>query len=426
MKKLSALSAALLLVATAFSQNATADQNAALRQKTISVSNVTYPMHIAPADMSPVQQNTFFAKSGARAGGDEVGYTSYDLPTNGSAPQRLLVYDDGTLSSVWTGSTSLTATRPDRGTFYNAYDGGTWGPEPDTRIESYRTGFPAIIKVGDHEMYFAHDGNNKIAIFTNDGPGSTNWTEDANSLTLDGTWPRGACADGSNYVHMIAADNDATNTNDYMLYYRSSDGGASWDIQRLRLPGIDTLSGYNVMGADCYNILAYGDNVYIVAGNSINDLAVWKSTSNGDIGSWVRTRLFEFPIPNFDGDNISDVDGDGIADTIVTHDGTLAFVVDNGGMMHVWAGVTYVLDVTADDAGWTYFPGVAGLWYWNESFGADSLQYLDFPLIDWDESGDPFDGIGADLPNYGTGFTDGISNGRSGKWEYICCVYPSG
>ncbi|MBC8173177.1 MAG: PKD domain-containing protein, partial [Chitinophagales bacterium] len=69
-----------------------------------------------------------------------------------------------------------------------------------------------------------------------------------------------------------------------------------------------------------------------------------------------------------------------------------------------WAGVTNILDVTAGDNSWSYFPGVTGMWYWNESFGEDSVQYLDL-MIDWDDDGDRFAGIGVDIPNYGIGLT---------------------
>jgi len=385
-------------------QNATASKNSELNRLTKSVSDQSIRVS-KPADADIPYQNSFYKSSGSRAGGDFVGNTTYDLPTNGSSPSRLLVYGDGTISVAWTGSTSTTDARPDRGTFYNHYDGSSWGAIPDSRIEDYRTGFPTIVNVGDHEMYFVHDGSNNIGIFENEEPGSTTWTENSNSLDIKGTWPRAAVAEGSNYVHLLVANDDAANQNDYMIYYRSPDGGATWDIQAYRLPGIDTVTGYNIMGAECYAIRAIGSDVYIAAGNSVNDLAVWKSTSNGDVGSWTRTRLIEFPMPNFDGNTVSDITGDGVADTLTSHDGSIALAIDDEGMMHVWAGVTRILDDVADDAGWSYFPGVAGMWYWNETFGADSVQYLDFTLVDWDGDGDPFLGIGADLPNYGCGFT---------------------
>jgi hypothetical protein len=52
-----------------------------------------------------------------------VGTTTYDVQTNNSAKHRIIVYDDGTVSTVWTGSTDLTGTFPDRGMFYNRYEG---------------------------------------------------------------------------------------------------------------------------------------------------------------------------------------------------------------------------------------------------------------------------------------------------------------
>lgn len=399
------LAVLFICLQSAQAQNATAQKNVQLRSQIKTTANTTLPF-IRKGDAAiPLNDNTFYARTGSRAGGDLVGNTSYDLPTNGTPPNWLLVYPDGTASVAFTGSTETDADRDDRGTFYNHYDGTAWQETPSARVEDIRTGFPALINVGDHEMFFSHDGNNNIAVYENDAPGSDTWTENPNSILIHGTWPRAACAPGSDYIHLLVANDADENQNDFTLYYRSPDGGATWDIQEMRLPGIDTASGYNVMGADCYVIRAIGSDVYIVAGTSYNDLAVWKSTSNGDVGSWTRTRIIEWPLPNFDGNTISDITGDGIADTITTHDGAFTMAIDNDGMMHVWSGVTYILDVTAGDAAWTYFPGVAGMFYWNESFGADSVQYLDFPLVDWDGDGDPFLGIGANLPNYGVGFT---------------------
>lgn len=403
MKKLIYVAFCVLMTHFLHAQHA-ADKNEKLNKIVTKISDQSYKTSLHNEVITPADHESFYKTGSSRAGGDFVGNTTYDLPTNGTSPGRLLVYEDGTASVVYTGSTSLSDARPDRGTFYNSYDGSTWGPAPDTRIEDIRTGFPAIVNVGDHEMYFAHDGTNNIAIFENDAPGSNSWTENANSLLIHGSWPRAAVADGSDYVHLLVANDDDANKNDYMIYYRSPDGGATWDINGLRLPGIDTANGYSIMGAECYVIRAIGSDVYIVAGNSINDLAVWKSTSNGDVGSWTRTRLIEFPMPNFNGNTISDITGDGVADTMYSHDGCLSLAIDNSGMMHVWTGVTRILDIEADDDAWSYFPGYAGMWYWNETFGADSVQYLDFPLVDWDNDGDPFAGIGADLPNYGCGF----------------------
>lgn len=66
----------------------------------------------------PLQDQSFYKISnGSRVAGDYVGYSSYDLVTNASAPNRLLVYPDNKVSAVWTGSTSTAEARTDRGTF---------------------------------------------------------------------------------------------------------------------------------------------------------------------------------------------------------------------------------------------------------------------------------------------------------------------
>ena len=384
----------------------------------VAVSKSTEPS--VPLNTSAFPQNMLRT----RAGGDMVGTTTYDLPTNASAPSRLLVNNDGSVSAAWTGSTSLSDTHPDRGTFYNHFDGTNWGASPSERIEDIRTGFPTMVSVDGKEIFFCHDGNNNIIIYDADA-GSGNFTEDPNSMTLHGTWPRAAVAEGSSTIHLIVANDspDEADPNDFILYYRSTNAGASWDVQAYRLPGIDTADGYSKMGAENYAIYARGTTVYIVAGAMINDLAVWKSTSNGDPGTWVRTRIMQVPVPNLDGVTLTDIDGDGNADTLVTHDGCPALLIDNEGMMHVWCGVTYLLDDDLADKSWSYFPGVAGMWYWNESFGADSVQYLDFTLVDWDNDGDPFAGIGGSLPSYQCGFDSQISVAHDPATDNMYIVY---
>ena len=47
-----------------------------------------------------------------------------------------------------------------------------------------------------------------------------------------------------------------------LLYYRSQDGGVTWDIQDMQLPTIDT-SMFTGFGGDSYAIKAHGETVCI-------------------------------------------------------------------------------------------------------------------------------------------------------------------
>ncbi len=51
-----------------------------------------------------------------------IGYTTYDLQSNGSVQNRLDVHDDGTISAGWTMSKEFNTTYFDRGTGYNYFD----------------------------------------------------------------------------------------------------------------------------------------------------------------------------------------------------------------------------------------------------------------------------------------------------------------
>src|SRR5271157_2779657 len=66
--------------------------------------------------------------------------TVYDLQTNGAMQNRCYLYSDGFIGTVCTWSQSSSSYFPDRGTGYNNYSNGIWGPEPTARIESVRTG----------------------------------------------------------------------------------------------------------------------------------------------------------------------------------------------------------------------------------------------------------------------------------------------
>ena len=401
----------LTIIAGAFAaglsaQNATADKNQDLRKLMAEPVSTHSFLLTQPVDNgAPLNTEGFLGymmkTSSSRAGGTIVGNTTYGLGSNAAPNDRLVVYPSGKVSVVYTGSEETGGSYTDRGTYYNNYDGGAWGAFTDTRIESYKTGFPQMTNLGGEggtDMFVCHNGTNQLALFSGTAL-SGSFTEMGSSLSLTGTWPR--IASSGNYVYMLSADYPAAGSDVRMLFHRSSDGGATWDIQNSYLPVVEDTTIYGVMGAESYKIIAAGSNVWVVSGESVNDLAMWKSTDNGS--SWTRTRIIEFPIPGYN-DQISDITGDGIADTITTQDGAVSILIDNSGMAHVFAGATLILDDTPGDGGWSYFPGVSGLWYWNESMGADSVQYLDV-MVDWDNSGDPFDGIGADLPNYGIGMT---------------------
>ena len=312
----------------------------------------------APESGIPFNTGNIMTRTSTRSGaavGTRIGTTTYDLQTNSAEPNRIHVDAAGNVSATWTGSVELASGWADRGAFYNYYDGSAWGAEPTSRIETVRTGWPELVRNGTNDVVFSHDpGGFGYTLVNTSVAGSGAWQEIQPSGNLEGIWPR-AAANGS-YIYMINANYQSAAGNNYVQYYRSADGGNSFDIMQEGLPGIDTASGYSVMGGDSYQIIARDSIVAIVAANSVNDLAVWISHSNGDLGTFNRTRILDFPIDNFDGNVISDVNGDNVPDTLDTNDGSHTVLVDNSGKVHIWSGATRVLDDTPGDDGWSFFP----------------------------------------------------------------------
>jgi hypothetical protein len=171
-------------------------------------------------------------------------------------------------------------------------------------------------------------------------------------------------------------------------YSRSLDGGATWDIVRSMPPGVNDLE-YLGFRADGYAIDSKDNTVAFVSGNLTDDWALWKSTDNGT--TFTRTVIMDFPWTKYDDvTQITDVDGDSVADTVLTTDGSYAIMLDNNGMVHAFAGAMLILD---DDpaAPLGLFLTTDGLLYWNESMGTNPpLVVAAAPDLDGSGQADAF------------------------------------
>lgn len=401
-------------------------QHLSKEERMARVEGMTPVLTTTPGEVSVPYAEPSFYQERATAPvltGENIGTSTYDLQTNHTGKNRLYVRTDGTVSAVWTGSTDVGGTWGDRGTFFNHYDGTDWDAFPTARIEGLRTGWPVLVNSGAKDIMFAHDfGSADGGMVMYESPaGAGTWTETIGSGgILEGIWPQAFHEEGSSFIHLTTSNYLGATGNNFTLYSRSPDGGTTWDILNQRLPDMDTVSGYNVVGADNTNITQNGNTVAIVSASSVNDLAVWVSNANGDLGSWSKTVILDFPIDNFDGNDITDVDGDGYADQIETTDGAHSVLVDNAGNVHVWSGYMVVTDETPGDGNWSFFPGVTGIWYWNSTFPADSVQYWNVD-IDWDMTGDPIDGIGTNIPNYNSNSSShfGVAHDRTNDDIYL-------
>lgn len=344
-----------------------------------------------PAGVNPV--NVQFPLSFRSGMEFPIGTTIYDLQSNNSVADRTSRDSDGNLMAVWTMGFDDAGGFPDRGTGYNQTTDGQWGDQPTQRLEaSTRIGWPnhAVTESGT-EVIISHSSATKLHVLRRLG-GGNGWEESDIPSTVyeeDGgpglLWPRVAVS--GEVIHVLAITQPIANggaeyegVDGHPLYYRSSDGGATWDKVDIILPGLDNTSLVANSG-DAYAIDARGETVAIGFFNNWTDQILMKSTDGGE--TWTKTIMHDFPLdlyvedsgysfeelPPYDPDQ-----PDSLA--ILTSDECGAVLVDHNGMAHAFWGRMYILDDDLTDGNTSFFPGTSGLHYWNETFGPDSSRVI--------------------------------------------------
>ena len=401
MKKTTTFIASILFAVALSAQIVPGQNHSGLKAKydkiTMSGNEALYHLMVNPNPHASAVANS---KAGATE--NLIGTSTYDLQSNGAVQNRIVVHDDGTISAGWTMSQEYNTTYSDRGTGYNFFDGTSWGAQPTARLESSRGGWPSIIALGNGgECAITHNTANSLinnTSRTNIGTGA--WTE--NTVTPDYLiWNRSAAGgiDG-NTIHMIALTEPSGGTwtglpfngvSGALLYYRSQDGGITWDITDMQLPGTDSSAQIGMSG-DVYAIAAKGQTVAVAYFDDWGDSFIVKSTSNGDSATWTKTTFLDFPVDKYAMDDGLDLDNDDTLDYVYSTDNCGALILDDFGDAHVFYGVMEYRDDDLTDAASSWFPATNGIAYWNESFGPDttpatvqdtSLWYSDMMNDHW-------------------------------------------
>jgi len=358
MKKLLLLSLVLSISLLGFSQERVVASKA-LRNVTKTASFVKANDAIVNME---VAQNPYVANSRELEGENVIGKTFYDLQSNSFLSNRIHAYDDGTIGAVWTRGVDASAFA-DRGTGYNFYDGSAWGPEPTARVEDVRTGWPSYAAWGANgEIIMSHDFPNGLVYSTREEKGTGEWTYS----TLYGpagnegvAWPRLITSGENNdNIHVLVNSYDEyAGQAAAMFYYRSLDGGETWDIEAEILEGTGE-DFYTEINADDYVWAeANGGSLAFLVGGAWFDLFMMKSTDNGD--SWEKTVIWEHPYPFFDWEAT-------IADTFYCVDNSASITLDDNGDAHVVFGISRVMHLELGTT-YNYFPYVDGIGYWNET-----------------------------------------------------------
>lgn len=306
-----------------------------------------------------------------------VGKSFYDLQTNASIGTRVLLHSDGTVSAVWTKATSTTTGWPNRGTAYNHYDGTNWGIMPSARIENQRTGWPTIMaKRSGEEFTIAHYSTDGGFIMANNGAKGSN-TFTSSAVMLDDVsssdnrvpiWNRSA--NTGDTIHLISnywastANNvpvvERSGISSPTTYSRSVDGGKTWDVEHMLLPGYDSVR-YSSGGGDTYAIAERNGTVAICIGGIGRDVAIWKSTDGGK--NWTHMYADSFSHAPWDGKQFIPED---TSSRVLTNDGSVDVMIDYSGKIHAFWGTTFVADADTLTDGYVFWPATSQLRHWVE------------------------------------------------------------
>lgn len=410
MKKILLAVTALFMINAMFAQDmvkTTSLSNIPMVKKTITGREEAAPQNIINPITRAVSRNF-------------VGTTYYDLQTNGSMSNKVVAHSDGTISTVWTTGSSAAS----RGTGYNYFNGTSWvnSSTSTDRIENTRTGWSTITSVGDAEIVAAHNGTDALVISICPQKGTNNWIYS----TLEGPvvsngsntstcllWP--ALASNGNTIHLIACtESDAgylyNGIQTCLVYYRGtfnpSNNTISWEAPRI--VGDVTASEVSSFSGDAYSITAKGNNVAVFVANNASDAFLWKSTDNGV--NFTKTMVFQHPYPGYNESTTL------VVDTPYVPDGSCAVALDANGNAHVAFGITRLMNDDLTDGTYSWFPGVVGMLYWNEtqqpilntgkySLDPDTLAAAGYTVIKRSDlnrdGGAYFGGESYDLPSYG-------------------------
>ncbi|GAB4322748.1 MAG: hypothetical protein Kow00127_15390 [Bacteroidales bacterium] len=289
---------------------------------------------------------------------DQVGGTMYDLQTNSSTQNRIYLFDDGTIGTVWNMGFDPSGFAQ-RGTGYNYYDGSAWGPEPTVRLEDTKTGWPSYFPYGENgEMFVSHHMTAGLYYGYRTEKGTGDWTFEIQAgppSAVDISWPRGITTGADHSViHFISVTYAPYNGQDNaLLYSRSTDGGVSWDPENHFFDELGPSNYYNI-GGDVYEWAEPKNGILaFLVGDPWVGLVLMKSLDDGD--SWEKTTIWECPFPLNNGTQLTD--------TFYCADGSHHLAIDNSGKIHVVFGINRAY---GDEGGQYWFPGVDGVGYWNE------------------------------------------------------------
>lgn len=295
-----------------------------------------------------------------------IGNTYYDWQTNSGARNHIVTWDDGFINAVFTQASDDSYS--DRGTGMATYDPATdvW-TESVGRIEDARTGFGAIARYGENGLVVAAHKSTGICIWTTDDrTGNGTWvSHDLPSACPGAPMWASVMTSGANrdIIHVLGTPQDIEyqGQTDPVLYWRTSDGGETWDFEDFVIPliGPDYYKGFSSNNA-CF-METTDDNrlAFIVTWGWSDGLCIF-SDDNGD--TWDKITFFEHPDPF-----------SALGETVMYYPRWVSGAWDANNKLHI----TYEYNATTGDfASGSYYPTIGGVCYWNQDMPVMDTAYL--------------------------------------------------
>ncbi|MEI6455774.1 MAG: T9SS type A sorting domain-containing protein [bacterium] len=354
-----------------------------------------------------------------------IGNTWYDTQTYnwGNLMNRIYQYSDGTIGATWMHKAA--SVPPDRGTAYNYFDGTTWtgaslhlGGDPNNAFPSYAPWGPNG-EIVAHYQYISGEGPIKLLRRETKGTGA--WQEsvlnppEGYSLVWHSMITSGP---DHEYVHVLAYvyDGEYQGQTSALLYYRSPDGGVTWDINGEIIDGLGSTYFPSIASLHYSWAQPVGNTIAFTYGFDQFDGLVFKSTDNGT--TWEKIVVYQSPYSPFGLPDQTTAFGCG--------DGTSAIALDSQGKVHVAFGrMVRVYDViTTPPGGWYFYSATDGLIYWNETMPPVDSTTVSSYTLDYLVAGGYLVGkvipdttieIPTGQPNYGVGLTSGPQFGLDGS-----------
>jgi len=313
-----------------------------------------------------------------------AGTTMYDLQTHNSISKRYYVYPGGTIGTSWVMAFDEAGGWSDRGAGYNFFDGTAWGTVPVPKIQTIRCGGATYAPLGAtgevNISYYPTTGDDyDLMVSTRTVRGTGAWTE----ASLSGPGDYGivypnvvTSAPDNSYIHLLVHTYGTpyNGQENALLYYRSTDGGNTWDIQHHEFEELGASYLTNIDRETWSWAQPVGNTLAFSVGFNDENGYIMKSTDNGT--TWQKIPVYDNGMSPYPGGEILPYGGG---------DGSSACALDAQGNAHVVFGrMVWTYDVNNT---LFYFPQTEGLIYWREGMPLLDTTVISSYTLDYLEAG---------------------------------------